>query len=106
MKKCKRENGNQKKVRNSKNTISMNGKRYFVPQVLDGENGTIKKQVFDKNKGYSNNKKNPCKNCENNENGFCSKYKKWCNLASVNCGGKSKTYVYKDKKHKRHIIKY
>lgn len=106
MKKCKRKNGNQKKVRNSKNSIYMNGKRYFVPQALDEENGTIKKQVFDKNKGKATNQKNPCKKCENNENGFCTKYKKWCNLAKENCGGSYQIYVYKDKNHNLHTIKY
>lgn len=115
MKKLKK--SQKKKLRkklSNKETIIINGKPYTLPKELDEFNGKIKKQVFDKNakakkrSELKNKRKSPCIECEFNDQGFCRKFKQWCNICSNNCDPKAikNVYVYRDENHKKHIIKY
>ena len=49
-----------------------------------------------------------CRECGDNNNGFCLYYNQWCYMCSHNCNPKDDghIYQYKDKRGKRHIIRY
>lgn len=94
------------KKTNDKEKVFFNGRKYTIEKALDDSNGNVQKQYFVPNYNVKEEHKNPCIKCKNNSNGFCSKYKRWCNLAQGDCGGNYHTYVYKDKNHNIHKIKY
>lgn len=105
-----------RKKLDDKNSIVINGKRSYLPKEIDEKDGTIKKQIFDKNyqvKQRNKHKykgKSPCIGCDKNKSGYCEKYNQWCNLCENNCLPEKKrsynVYVYRDKNHKKHILKY
>ena len=115
MKKLKKsEKKHLRKKLSNKETIFIDGKPHTIPKDIDDTYGHIRKQVFDKNyqvkkrSQLKNRRKSPCIGCEYNDQGFCRKYKQWCNMCSSECDPKAlkNVYVYRDKNHKKHIIKY
>lgn len=99
---------------NDRETIYINNKKHTIPKSIDENESTIRKQIIDKNSSVKkvsarrNKKTSPCVECKHNDQGFCRKYKQWCNLCVRECDPTRLpyVYVYKDKNHKKHIIKY
>ena len=93
-----------------KETIKINGKKHTIIKSLDDEKGNVKKQYFEPHiKERKSKAKSPCLDCENNESGWCIKYRSWCNMCDYKCIPNSEpkhTYKYRDKNHKLHILKY
>ena len=94
------------KKTNDKEKIFFNGRKHTIEKPLDDANGNVQKQYFGPKVIIKKKTKSPCLKCVNNNDGFCSKYKKWCYLAQGNCGTIHFTYEYKDKNHNIRKIKY
>lgn len=65
------------------------------------------KQVFQKRVKKTKHYRR-CKKCKKNEKGFYREFNQWCYMCSQNCNPKDhgKTYSYKDKFDKWHVIRY
>lgn len=73
--------------------------------IIQGKNQTVynkksKKQVMEekKNQSWEKRKASICFKCENNKEGYCSKYQEWCSSANDNCrSSEEKKLLYEQK---------